>query len=227
MKIDIATLFPEMCEAVLSASIVGRARKAGFIEISCTNIRDFSDNKHKRVDDTSFGGGVGLIMQAQPVFACVESLRTENSRVIYLSPQGKTLTQDLVKQLAREEHLIFLCGHYEGVDQRALDALNAEEVSVGDYVLTGGELPALIITDAVARLIPGVLPDEQAYINDSHYDGLLEHPLYTKPAVWRGMAVPEVLLSGNHAAIDAWRKAESLRVTREKRPDMQDNEGNT
>jgi tRNA (guanine37-N1)-methyltransferase len=220
MKIDIATLFPDMCEAVLSASIVGRARKAGLIEISCTNIRGFSDNKHKKVDDTAFGGGVGLILQAQPVFACVESLRTETARVIYLSPQGKTLTQDFVKQLAKENHLILLCGHYEGVDQRALNALNAEEISVGDYVLTGGELPALVIADAVSRLIPGVLPDEQAYINDSHYDGLLEHPLYTKPAIWRGQAVPEVLISGNHAKIDAWRKAESLRVTKEKRPDM-------
>jgi tRNA (guanine37-N1)-methyltransferase len=172
------------------------------------------------VDDTAFGGGVGLILQAQPVFACVESLRTENARVIYLSPQGKTLTQDLVKQLAKENHLILLCGHYEGVDQRALNALNAEEISVGDYVLTGGELPALVIADAVARLVPGVLPDEQAYINDSHYAGMLEHPLYTKPAIWRGQAVPEVLISGNHAKIDAWRKAESLRVTKEKRPDM-------
>lgn len=224
MRIDIATLFPAMCEAVLSESIVGRGRKAGFITIECTDIREYTLNKHRRVDDKAYGGGTGMVMQAQPVYDCITDIREragfEKSRLIYLSPQGKTLTQQLVKELAAEEHLILLCGHYEGVDQRVLDELQAEEISVGDYVVTGGELPALIIADAVARLQPGVLPNEDAYSIESHYNGLLEYPQYTKPAVWHGRAVPEIIQNGNHAAIARWRREMSLKATYEKRPDL-------
>ena len=203
MRIDIATLFPDMCEAVLSESIVGRGRRAGFITIECHNIRDYTLDKHRRVDDKAYGGGTGMVMQAQPVFDCIMDIKEkagqEGSRLIYLSPQGKTLTQELVKELAAERHLILLCGHYEGIDQRVLDELRAEEISVGDYVVTGGELPALIIADAVARLQEGVLPNEEAYSIESHYEGLLEYPQYTRPEVQREMA---------------------KKVTEEKRPDL-------
>lgn len=225
MRIDIATLFPEMCGAVLNTSILGRARKSGAVEIACTDIRDFADNKHRRVDDTAFGGGVGLILQAEPVYSCVDMLARQTearSRVIYLSPQGRTLTQELVKELAKEAHLILLCGHYEGIDQRALDALSAEEISVGDFVVTGGELPALMLADAVARMLPGVLPCPEAFIDESHYAGLLEHPLYTKPEIWRGAAIPPVLKSGHHANISEWRKQAALVNTKNKRPDLLD-----
>ena len=202
MRIDIATLFPDMCEAVLSESIVGRGRRAGFITIECHNIRDYTLDKHRRVDDKAYGGGTGMVMQAQPVFDCIMDIKEkagqEGSRLIYLSPQGKTLTQELVKELAAERHLILLCGHYEGIDQRVLDELRAEEISVGDYVVTGGELPALIIADAVARLQEGVLPNEEAYSIESHYEGLLEYPQYTRPEQ-REMA---------------------KKVTEEKRPDL-------
>ena len=184
MRIDIATLFPAMCEAVLSESVVGRGRRGGFITIECHNIRDYTLDKHRRVDDKAYGGGTGMVMQAQPVYDCVQAIKkkagSESPRIIYMSPQGKTLDQRLVKELAGEEHLILLCGHYEGVDQRALDELKAEEISVGDYVVTGGELPALIIADAVARLQEGVLPNEDAYSIESHYNGLLEYPQYTR-----------------------------------------------
>lgn len=224
MRIDIATLFPEMCRAVLSESIVGRGRKAGFVTIECTDIREYTLDKHRRVDDKAYGGGTGMVMQAQPVYDCVTDLKKrtdcENPRIIYLSPQGKTLTQQLVKELAREEHIILLCGHYEGVDQRVLDELEAEEISVGDYVVTGGELPALIIADAVARLQPGVLPNEDAYSIESHYNGLLEYPQYTRPEEWMGRRVPEVLLSGHHGNVEKWQKEMAEKVTAEKRPDM-------
>ena len=226
MRIDIATLFPAMCEAVLGESIVGRGRKNGFIEINCHNIRDYTLNKHRRVDDKAYGGGTGMVMQAQPVYDCImhiveEAGRLEKpSRIIYMSPQGKTLTQELVKELAREEHLVLLCGHYEGVDQRVLDELNAEEISVGDYVVTGGELPALIVADAVARLQEGVLPNEDAFSDESHYNGMLEYPQYTRPEEWKGRKVPEVLLSGHHRNVAQWQLEQSERVTMEKRPDM-------
>lgn len=225
IRIDIATLFPAMCEAVLSESIVGRGRKAGHIEINCHNIRDYTLDKHNRVDDKAYGGGTGMVMQAQPIYDCVQAIRGqlgENavSRLIYLSPQGKKLDQEKVKELAAEDNLILLCGHYEGVDQRVLDELNFEEISVGDYVVTGGELPALILTDAVARLQDGVLPNEDAYSIESHYNGLLEHPQYTRPEEWRGRRVPEVLISGHHANIKKWQDEMSLKVTKEKRPDM-------
>ncbi len=225
IRIDIATLFPAMCEAVLSESIVGRGRKAGHIEINCHNIRDYTLDKHNRVDDKAYGGGTGMVMQAQPIYDCVQAIRGqlgENAapRLIYLSPQGKKLDQEKVKELAAEDNLILLCGHYEGVDQRVLDELNFEEISVGDYVVTGGELPALILTDAVARLQDGVLPNEDAYSIESHYNGLLEHPQYTRPEEWRGRRVPEVLISGHHANIKKWQDKMSLKVTKEKRPDM-------
>ena len=228
MRIDIATLFPAMCEAVLSESIVGRGRKNGFVTIECHNIRDYTLDKHRRVDDKAYGGGTGMVMQPQPVYDCIcaikEKAGTESSRLIYLSPQGRTLTQDLVKELAQEQHLILLCGHYEGIDQRVLDELDAEEISVGDYVVTGGELPALIIADAVTRLQSGVLPNEDAYSIESHYNGVLEYPQYTRPEVWRGRSVPEILLSGHHENIGKWQKEQAKEVTRRKRPDMLESE---
>lgn len=224
MRIDIATLFPAMCEAVLSESVVGRGRKGGFITIECHNIRDYTLDKHRRVDDKAYGGGTGMVMQAQPIYDCIQAIKEKSgcdgSRLIYLSPQGKKLDQGLVKELAREAHLILLCGHYEGVDQRVLDELEAEEISVGDYVVTGGELPALIIADAVARLQEGVLPNEDAYSIESHYDGVLEYPQYTRPEEWRGRRVPEVLLSGHHQNIEKWQRETAVEVTKRKRPDM-------
>lgn len=227
MRIDIATLFPEMCEAVLSESIVGRGRREGYIDIQCHNIRSYTLNKHRRVDDKPYGGGTGMVMQAQPVYDCICDIKkqagAERSRLVYLSPQGKTLDQQLVKELAAEEHLILLCGHYEGIDQRVLDELEAEEISVGDYVVTGGELPALIIADAVARLQPGVLPNEDAYSVESHYNGLLEYPQYTRPEEWRGRRVPEVLLSGHHENVGKWQREMEEEVTRRKRPDLLEN----
>lgn len=227
MRIDIATLFPAMCEAVLSESVVGRGRKGGFITIECHNIRDYTLDKHRRVDDKAYGGGTGMVMQAQPVYDCIQAIKEktgeERSRIIYLSPQGKRLDQQLVKELAEEEHLILLCGHYEGVDQRVLDELEVEEISVGDYVVTGGELPALIIADAVARLQEGVLPNEDAYSIESHYNGVLEYPQYTRPEVWRDRRVPDVLLSGHHQNIEKWQREKAVEVTKVKRPDMLEN----
>ncbi len=225
IDIGIATLFPDMCEAFLSESIIGRARTAGAVNITCRNIRDYTLDKHRRVDDKPFGGGTGMVMQAQPIYDCVTAMISElpegvKPRLIYMSPQGKTLTQQLVKELAAEQSLIILCGHYEGVDTRVLDELDFEEISVGDYVVTGGELPALMLTDAVCRLQDGVLPNEDAYSNESHYNGLLEHPQYTRPEEWHGRRVPEVLLSGHHANIKKWQDEMSVEVTREKRPDL-------
>lgn len=225
IRIDIATLFPAMCEAVLDESIIGRGRRAGYIEINCHNIRDYTLDKHNRVDDKAYGGGTGMVMQAQPIYDCVQAIRGQlgeeaKPRLIYLSPQGRKLNQEIVKELAAEDNLILLCGHYEGVDQRVLDELEFEEISVGDYVVTGGELPALILADAVARLQEGVLPNEDAYTIESHYNGLLEHPQYTRPEEWRGRRVPDVLISGHHANIKKWQDEMSLKVTKEKRPDM-------
>ncbi|MCD7828006.1 MAG: tRNA (guanosine(37)-N1)-methyltransferase TrmD [Clostridiales bacterium] len=223
MRIDILTLFPEMCSAVYSESITGRAISKGLIEIHSRNIRDFTKNKHGSVDDTPYGGGMGMIMQAQPIYDCYLSLCEElgaKPHLIYMSPQGKVLTQQRVKELAEIPNLALLCGHYEGVDQRVIDKIVDEEISIGDYVLTGGEIPALALTDAVARMIPGVLANDEAVQNESHYNGLLEYPQYTKPAVWESIAVPDVLLSGHHKNIDAWRKEQSLKRTKERRPDL-------
>lgn len=223
MRIDIATLFPDMCEAVLHTSVLGRGIKNGFIEIHTHDIRLYTEDKHRNVDDKPYGGGTGLVMQAQPIYDCITAVKAQHKsppRVIYLSPQGETLTQGKVRELAAEDGLILLCGHYEGVDSRVLEELQAEEISAGDYVLTGGELPALILADAVARLQPGVLPNEDAYSLESHYNGLLEQPQYTRPEIWRGRAVPEVLLSGDHKKITEWQLEASIEVTRLKRPDL-------
>lgn len=223
MRIDLATLFPEMCEAVLSESIIGRARKAGRITVCCHNIRDYTLDKHNRVDDAPYGGGMGMVMQAQPIADCYRAVcggLEKKPRAIYLSPQGKTLTQELCRELASEEHLFLLCGHYEGVDERVLEKLEFEEVSIGDYVLTGGELPALVLIDAVARMCEGVLPSEECFTEESHYSGLLEYPQYTRPEEWEGMRVPEILLTGHHANIAKWRAEQSLERTAKKRPDM-------
>lgn len=227
MRIDIATLFPDMCQSVLDTSILGRGIKNGFVEMYTHNIRTFTEDKHRNVDDKPYGGGTGMVMQAQPIYDCVMSIVNEHlaagkkkPRVIYMSPQGEVLTQKKVVELAAEDGLVLLCGHYEGVDERVLEELNAEEISVGDYVLTGGELPALIVADAVARLQEGVLPNEDAYSIESHYNGLLEYPQYTRPEVWKDRSVPEVLLSGDHAVVSDWQLAKSLEVTKKKRPDM-------
>ncbi len=223
MRIEIATLFPDMCEAVLSESIIGRARKQGAITVNCHNIRDYTLDKHRRVDDTPYGGGMGMVMQAEPIYRCWQAVCEqlgERPHTIFLSPQGKVLTQQRALELSGMSSLFLLCGHYEGVDQRILDKIVDEEISVGDYVLTGGELPALVLTDAVARMCSGVLPAAVCFEEESHFGGLLEYPQYTRPEIWEGEAVPEVLLSGHHLKISQWRKAQSLLVTEAKRPDM-------
>lgn len=224
MRIDIATLFPEMCENVLSTSIIGRARKAGFIEIHCHNIRDFSDNKHMRVDSAPYGGGNGMIIQAEPIFRCYEHVCEEvcsKPYVIYMSPQGEVLSQKLAIKYSEEyDHLFLICGHYEGIDERIIEEIVDKEISIGDYVLTGGELAALAFTDCVARLCDGVLSEDVCFEDESHYNGLLEYPQYTRPQEWHGKQVPEVLLTGNHKLIADWRHEQSLKRTAEKRPDM-------
>ena len=223
MRIDIMTLFPEMCEAVLSESIIGRARERGFVDIHCVNIRDFTADKHNRVDDAPYGGGMGMLMQAQPIYDCYQSLcenAEERPHLVYMSPQGQTLTQEKVKSLAQIPHLVLLCGHYEGVDERILDEIVDEEISIGDYVLTGGELPAMVLADAVCRMLDGVLPNDEAKSLESHYNGLLEYPQYTRPPVWHGVSVPDVLLSGHHENIEKWRHEQSLLRTFLRRPDL-------
>ncbi|MBS7174993.1 tRNA (guanosine(37)-N1)-methyltransferase TrmD [Massiliimalia timonensis] len=223
MRIDIATLFPEMCEAVLSESIVGRARKNGLVEVHCHNIRDYTLDKHNRVDDTPYGGGKGMVMQADPIWRCYQAvceMTQDKPHVIYLSPQGKVLTQAMSVEYSKMEHLFLLCGHYEGVDERIIEKIVDEEVSIGDYVLTGGELPALVLADSVIRLCDGVLSGSECFEQESHYNGLLEYPQYTRPEEWEGMRVPEVLLSGHHANIEKWRMEQSLKRTEQKRPDM-------
>lgn len=223
MRIDIMTLFPEMCEAVLSESIIGRARERGFVDIHCVNIRDFTADKHNRVDDAPYGGGMGMLMQAQPIYDCYQSLcenAEDRPHLVYMSPQGQTLTQEKVKSLAQIPHLVLLCGHYEGVDERILDEIVDEEISIGDYVLTGGELPAMVLADAVCRMLDGVLPNDEAKSLESHYNGLLEYPQYTRPPVWHGVSVPDVLLSGHHENIEKWRHEQSLLRTFLRRPDL-------
>ncbi len=223
MRIDILTLFPEMCRTVTEESIIGRAQKSGKVEIVCTNIRDFSGNKHNKVDDTPYGGGMGMVMSAQPIYNCFKSLYGEGEEkphLIYMSPKGAAFTQQKAVELSKKDRIVLLCGHYEGVDQRVLDELVDEELSLGDYVLTGGELPALTVADAVCRMLPGVLSDDLCFQDESHFSGLLEYPQYTKPALWNEREVPEVLLSGNHSKIADWRRCQSLIITMEKRPDM-------
>ena len=223
MKIDILTIFPEMCESVLNESIIGRARKAQKVELECHNIRDFANNKHNKVDDMPYGGGMGMVMAAEPIYNCYKSLYSDDEpkpHLIYLSPKGTTLTQKKVVELSKLDRIVLLCGHYEGVDERVLEEIVDEQISIGDFVLTGGELPALCLADAVCRMLPGVLSDDLCFEDESHFSGLLEYPQYTRPAVWNGREVPEVLLSGNHAEIAKWRRKQSLEITRELRPEM-------
>jgi len=223
MRIDIATLFVDMCERVLDESIIGRARKNGKLEVCCHNIRDYTKDKHRRVDDTPYGGGKGMLMQAQPIYDCYLSVCEKiNAKpyVVYMSPKGKTLTQGKAAELSKLSNIFIICGHYEGVDQRIIDEIVDEEISIGDYVLTGGELAALVLTDCVGRLCKGVLADDICFIEESHYNGLLEYPQYTRPPVWQGKAVPEVLQNGHHANIEKWRKEQALKLTLERRPDM-------
>lgn len=222
MRIDIISLFPELIEAFYRHSIIGRARVAGLLELDVTNPRNFTYDRHHMVDDTIYGGGCGMLMKAGPLFAAVEAVRRDvpKRRVILMGPAGETFTQAKARELAAYDQLILLCGHYEGVDHRVEESLADETISVGDYVLTGGELPAMTITDAVARMIPGVLGAAGSAADDSFYASLLEYPQYTKPAVFRGLTVPEVLRNGDHAKIDAWRRRKSLERTLQKRPDL-------
>lgn len=218
----VLTLFPEMIEQTLSHSIMGRAQRDGFISVEATNIRDYTLNKQKHVDDYPYGGGAGMVMQGQPIYDAYQSLmpRVKGARVIYMTPQGRPFTQRIAEELAREESLVFLCGHYEGVDERLIEEIVTDEISLGDFVLTGGELAAITIIDAVSRLVPGVLGKEESFADESFTDGLLEYPQYTRPPVFMGREVPEVLLSGHHANVAKWRREQALLRTAKKRPDL-------
>ena len=218
MKFDVLTLFPEMFE-LLNQSIIGKAIEKDLIDINLINIRDFSKDKHKKVDDTPYGGGAGMVMKPDVVYDAYQSIKDRNAKVIYMSPQGKPLNQQKVEELSKENHLIILCGHYEGIDQRVLDKIVDEEISIGDYVLTGGEIPAMVLIDSVSRYVEGVLK-EDSIKEESFSNGLLEYPQYTRPEVFEGMKVPEVLLSGHHENIEKWRKEKSLEITKKKRPDI-------
>lgn len=226
MRFHVMTLFPEMIEQGLNNSIIKRASEAGHVTVNAVNIRDYTLDKHNKVDDYPYGGGAGMLMQAQPVFDTYEAIRKEcetrgvKPRVIFMTPQGQTFHQALAQELAKEEELIFLCGHYEGIDERVLEEIVTDEISIGDYVLTGGELPAMVVIDTVARLIPGVLNNEESANDESFSGDLLEYPQYTRPEVWHEKRVPEVLLSGHHANIAKWRQEQAVERTRIKRPDM-------
>ncbi|MCI8616772.1 MAG: tRNA (guanosine(37)-N1)-methyltransferase TrmD [Clostridia bacterium] len=220
MQFDVLTLFPEMFE-VLNESIIGRAKEKGLININLINIRDFSKDKHKKVDDTPYGGGAGMVLMPDVVYDAYKSVKDDRAKVIYMSPQGKKLSQDKVEELSKQEHLILLCGHYEGIDQRVIDTIVDEEISIGDYVLTGGELPAMVLIDSVSRYIEGVLKEDSTK-EESFSNGLLEYPQYTRPEVFGSQRVPEVLLSGHHQNIDKWRREQSLKMTLNKRPDLLD-----
>ena len=225
MRIDIMTLFPDTVNAVLHESIIGRAAKKGIVEINCVQIRDYTENKQNQVDDYPYGGGFGCVMMAQPLKSCLDDIMSTSqglrSRVIYMSPQGQTFTQETAKRLKRDyDHLVLVCGHYEGIDERFIEHCVDEEISLGDFVLTGGEIAAMAVADSVCRLVPGVLADEQCYTGESYWDGLLEYPQYTRPEVWEGRAVPEVLLNGDHARVEQWRRKKQLERTMVKRPDM-------
>ena len=229
MRFHVLTLFPDMVTGALSESIVGRAAQKGLLEIHAVDIRAYTSNRHNRVDDYTYGGGAGMLMQAQPVYDCCEAVQREvigrqggPARVLYMSPQGRVFDQAMAQTLAQEPELILLCGHYEGIDARALEEIGAEEVSIGDFVLTGGELPAMAVIDAVSRMIPGVLGNNVSADTDSFMNGLLEYPQYSRPAVWRGKEVPAVLLSGDHARVEEWRLDQSLALTKERRPDLYD-----
>lgn len=223
MRFHVLTLFPEMIEQGLGTSITGRAMEKGLVSLNAVNIRDYAANKHRKVDDYTYGGGAGMLMQAQPVYdACmaVQNSLEKPARVVYMSPQGRTFNQEIAKELAGEEDLIILCGHYEGIDERVLEEIVTDEISIGDYVLTGGELPAMVVIDTVSRLIHGVLGNGVSADTDSFMNGLLEYPQYSRPETWRGRTVPAILLSGDHAKVDRWRKEQSLKRTRERRPDL-------
>ena len=222
MRIDILTLFPEMCNTVMQESIIGRAQKAGKVEIVCTNIRDFAGNKHNKVDDTSYGGGMGMIMAANPIYECYKSLYNETEEkphLVYLSPKGAKFNQEKAVELSKLDNIVILCGHYEGVDQRVLDTIVDEEISIGDYVLTGGELPAMVLTDCVSRYVDGVI-STSSLVDESFSDNLLEYPQYTRPQEYKGLSVPEVLRSGDHAKVDAWRREQAIQLTEKLRPDL-------
>ena len=229
MNFHILTLFPEMVMQGLNTSIIGRAVDREYISIEAVNIRDYTQDKHGKVDDYTYGGGAGMLMQAQPVYdACVavqdkiaqRNQGAKKARIIYVTPQGKTFHQEMAKEFAKEEDLIFLCGHYEGIDERVLEEVVTDHVSIGDYVLTGGELPAMVMVDAIARLVPGVLHNSDSAVTESFYDGLLEYPQYSRPEIWRDKKVPEILLSGDHAKVDAWRLEQSIERTKKLRPDL-------
>lgn len=220
MKINILTLFPEMFEPIIGGSILGRAKKKGILDVNLINIRDFSQDKHKKADDYPFGGGAGMVMLADPVFRAMEAIAAKGKKALYMSPRGRIIDHDRIKKLSEEEEIIILCGHYEGIDERIIEYWNMEEVSIGDYVLTGGELPAMVLIDSVARLIPDVLAGEESAQEESIYSGLLEYPQYTKPREYRGLMVPEVLFNGNHKLIALWKFEKSLELTKERRPDL-------
>ena len=228
MRFDIMTLFPEFVDRVLGESIIGRAQKSGAITVCSHNIRDYSKDKHRRVDDTPYGGGKGMLMMAPPIYDCYEAVKAAYPdagarHVVYLSPRGRVLNQDKAKELSKYDHLILLCGHYEGVDARIIEEIVDEEISIGDFVLTGGELPACILVDAVARLVDGVLADPECHEKESFSSGLLEYPQYTRPVEFHGRTVPEVLLSGHHANIEKWREERSVEITRQLRPELLEN----
>lgn len=222
MKIDILTLFPEICRAPLSESMMKRAQENGIVDLRIHNLRDWTKDKHHVVDDAPFGGGPGMVMKPEPIFAAVESLRNEKSTVVLMTPQGKRFTQSMAWEFAKTEHLIIICGHYEGIDHRVIEHLVDAEISIGDYVLTNGAIAAVVLVDATVRLLPGALGDDQSAVEDSFSAGSLEAPQYTRPAEFRGWKVPEILLSGNHAEIAAWRKKEAIKRTGENRPDLLD-----
>ncbi|MCR5735408.1 MAG: tRNA (guanosine(37)-N1)-methyltransferase TrmD [Lachnospiraceae bacterium] len=230
MNFHIMTLFPEMIEGVVNTSIIGRAAKNGLINIDTVNIRDYAFNKHSKVDDYTYGGGAGMLMQAEPVYLCyrsiIEKIEEKNDgpkkrvRCIYMTPQGRVFDEEIAKELSSEDELILLCGHYEGIDERVLEEIVTDNISIGDYVLTGGELPALVLLDAVSRLVPGVLSNDMSSEYESFYDGLLEYPQYSRPEIWHDKAVPSVLLSGHHENVDKWRKEQAILRTKERRPDL-------
>lgn len=223
IRFDVLTLFPSMFEATLGDSIIGRAREKGIVEVNCIDIRDFTENKHRKVDDYPYSGGGGMLMQAQPVYDAYMSVVSGldyKPLTIYMSPQGRVFNQAEAVSLSKNTHIVIICGHYEGLDQRVIDEIVDMELSIGDFVLTGGELPAMAVIDSISRLIPGVLAAEGSYENESHFNGLLEYPQYTRPPVWRGREIPEVLISGHHANIEKWKREQSLINTLNKRPDL-------
>ncbi|WP_136606850.1 tRNA (guanosine(37)-N1)-methyltransferase TrmD [Paenibacillus dokdonensis] len=225
MKVDVLTLFPEMMDGVFRSSILGKAQEKDIVSLNAVNFRDYSGNKHSTVDDTPYGGGGGMVLKPDPIFSAVEDLLSQTSaapRIILMCPQGETFTQQKAEELSAEEHLIFICGHYEGYDERIREHLVTDELSIGDYVLTGGELPAMVVIDSVVRLLPGVLGNETSALTDSFSTGLLEYPHYTRPAEFRGWKVPDILLSGHHANIEIWRREQALKRTLQRRPDLLD-----